>query len=150
MSVPEDKLSEIRDCCIKWQHKTYCTKLELHSLLGKLLYITKRVKSSRPFLNRMLELLRKADKQVKISLTEEFRKDLHWFITFLPKFNGVAFFSHEKICSHIELDASLQGLGAICDNKVYSIAISLGFEQYGIIHLEMLNILVAVRVWVHK
>ena len=150
VSVPEDKRTEIRECCMRWQTKMHCTKCDLQSLLGKLLYITKCVKSSRPFLKRMLELLRQADKQVRISLTEEFRRDLHWFVTFLPKFNGVAFFSHEKICSHIELDASLQGLGAVCDNKVYSIAINLGFEEYGIVHLEMLNILMALRVWGHR
>ena len=97
-------------------------------------------------------MLRKSDKQVKISLTDEFRRDLHWFIKFLPKFNGVAFFSHGKICSHIELDASLQGLGAICDNEVYSMAINTALEEggYGIVNLEMLNILVALRVWGHK
>ena len=54
VSVPEDKLGEIRDCCLRWKNKTYCTKRELQSLLGKLLYKTKCVKSSRPFLNRML------------------------------------------------------------------------------------------------
>ena len=78
--------------------------------------LIKCVKASRPFLNYMLELLRKADKQIKIALTEEFKRDFHWFVTFLPKLNGVAFFSHKKVCSHIEFDASLQGLGAVCDN----------------------------------
>ena len=46
----------------------------------------------------------------------------------------------------------MQGLGAICDNEVYSIAINPALEEggYGIVHLEMLNILVALRVWGHK
>ena len=150
VSVPEDKLDQIRDYCVSWQNRTRCTKRDLQSLLGKLLYVTKCVRSSRPFLNRMLELLRKADKQVKIGLTDEFKRDLHWFVQFLPRFNGVAFFSHDKLHSHIELDASLQGLGAVCDNEVYSIPIDLGFQDLGIVHLEMLNILVALRVWGHR
>ena len=43
----------------------------------------------------------------------------------------------------------MQGLGAICDNEVYSIAITLGFEEYDFstVRLEMLNILVALHVW---
>ena len=53
-------------------------------------------------------------------------RDLNWFTKFLTTFNGVAFFSHDPIYSHIELDASLQGLGAVCDNEVYSIPIALG------------------------
>ena len=44
----------------------------------------------------------------------------------------------------------MQGLGAVCDNEVYSIAIILGFGRYGIIHLEMLNFLVALRVLGHR
>ena len=95
----------------------HCNKHDLQSLLGRLLYVTKCVKASRPFLNRMLELLRQADKQNKIVLTQDFHRDLNWFGQFLTKFNGVAFSSHELVHCHIELDASLQGLGAVCDNK---------------------------------
>ena len=62
----------------------------------------------------------------------------------------VAFFSHSKAHHHIELDASLQGLGAVCDNEVYAITLTLGFMQYQIVHLEMLNILKALRVWDEK
>ena len=50
VSVPEDKLDQIRDCCVSWQNRTCCTKRDLQSLLGKLLYVTKCVRSSRPFL----------------------------------------------------------------------------------------------------
>ena len=46
----------------------------------------------------------------------------------------------------IELDACLEGLGAICQNQVYSIKIPQKFENYSIVHLEMLNIQVALRV----
>ena len=62
----------------------------------------------------------------------------------------MTFFFHKQIHSHIELDASLWGLGAVCDNEVYSIPIDLGFAGYGIVHLEMLNILVALHIWVNK
>ena len=47
----------------------------------------------------------------------------------------------------VELDACLEGLGVICTNQVYSIKIPKNFENYSIVHLEMLNILVALRVW---
>ena len=45
------------------------------------------------------------------------------------------------------MDACLQGLGAVYQNQVYSIQIPKNFENYTIVHLEMLNILVALRVW---
>ena len=128
-------------------YKTQCSKKELQSLLGKLLYITKCVKSSRFFLNRMLDLLRNACKHDTISITDEFRRDLNWFETFTPKFNGTAFFSHISVNHKIELDACLQGLGARWNNSVYAVPLPLGYENMSIVHLEMLNIMVTIRTW---
>ena len=48
----------------------------------------------------------------------------------------------------IELDASLKGLGAIHKNQVYPISLPKGYMDIVIAHLEMLNILVALRSWV--
>ena len=64
----------------------------------------------------------------------------------MPHFNGIAFLNHVPIKKVIELDACLEGLGAIYQNQVYSIRIPKNFENYTIVHLEMLNILVALRV----
>ena len=128
-------------------NRNECTKRQLQSLLGKLLYITKCVRISRPFLNRMLDLLRASDKVNKISLSVEFKRDLNWFLHFLPKFNGKAFISHRQITEEIEPDASLQGLGARWGHQVYTLAIPLGYNDLSIVHFEMLNILVAVRTW---
>ena len=147
VSIPPGKSAEILTECRAWVNKQECTKRQLQSLLGKLLYITKCVRLSRPFLNRMLHLLRSSDKQTKITLTTDFRRDLNWFLEFIPKFNGKAFISHNPVMEEIELDASLQGLGARWGSQVYSIPIPLGYEKMSIVHLEMLNILVAIRVW---
>ena len=95
----------------------------------------------------MLDLLRASDKVNKISLSVEFKRDLNWFLHFLPKFNGKAFISHRQITEEIELDASLQGLGTRWVHQVYTLAIPLGYNDLSIVHLEMLNILVAVRTW---
>ena len=73
--------------------------------------------------------------------------DVQWFANFSHTFNGTAFYKHENFQGDIELDASLQGLGAKCGNYVYAISIPRGYENYNITHLEMLNILVAIRTW---
>ena len=95
----------------------------------------------------MLELLRAHFGQEKIQLTDDFHRDLNWFLKFLPTFNGVSFFKHISIQATIELDACLQGLGAVCNNQIYAIKIPPNFQNYTIVHLEMLNELVAVRLW---
>ena len=41
ISVPKDNLHQIKDICSSWSNKTYCSKRDLQSLLGSLLYITK-------------------------------------------------------------------------------------------------------------
>ena len=98
----------------------------------------------------MLDLLRASDKFTKIILNMEFIRGLNWFLHFLPKFNGKAFISHRQITEEIELDASLQGLGARWGHQVYTLSIPLGYNDFSIVHLEMLNILVAIRTWGHQ
>ena len=71
----------------------------------------------------------------------------NWFSKFLPTFNGISLFDHRPIVFDIELDACLQGLGARCGNQVYALPLPLGYMDLNIVHLEMLNILVALRVW---
>ena len=56
------------------------------------------------------------------------------------------FYLTQAITEEIELDASLQGLGARC-HQVYTISIPLGFKTFTIVYLEMLNTLVAIRTW---
>ena len=48
-------------------------------------------------LNRMLDIKRSADKMAKIVLTTDFKRDLNWFLNFIPKFNGIAFIAHNPI-----------------------------------------------------
>ena len=108
VAVPNKNLTKIKLTCNQWLTKNTCKKKDLQSLLGKLFYITKCVRTSRPFLNRMLDTLRLAHKHDIIHIDTNFKRDLNWFIKFLPRFSGVAFFKHNRILAHVELDASLQ------------------------------------------
>ena len=58
LSIPKNKLMEIKKIIALWQHKKYCSKTQLQSLLGSLLYITECVRYSRFFLNMILHTLR--------------------------------------------------------------------------------------------
>ena len=44
ISIPDEKLKKIVDLCKQWGTKSTCTKTQLQSLLGSLLYITKCVR----------------------------------------------------------------------------------------------------------
>ena len=56
-AIPVDKLDQIMQVCEQWSDKRDCTKNQLQSLLGLLLYVSKCVKPARYFLNRMLQFL---------------------------------------------------------------------------------------------
>ena len=147
ISVPSEKLQKIVQMCHHWTYKCYCTKQELQSLLGMLLYITKCIKPARYFLNRMLQLLKNNHNNTFIQLNSEFASDLDWFNTFLCDYNGVTFYDNKPGFAVIELDACLVGFGGVYDTMVYHLPIPMGFQKYNIAQLELLNILVALKVW---
>ena len=97
VAIPSDKLAEVKDTILKWDYRSHCTKRELQSLLGTLLYVHKCVRPARTFLNRMLDLLRHAPDPSRIALTEDFSRDLRWFKKFLPKYNGISLYTHKNM-----------------------------------------------------
>ena len=92
-------------------------------------------------------MLRSIEDKQMVPVTREAQRDINWFLKFIPKYNGVTFFDQKPIDHSIELDASLQGMGACWGSQVYALQIPLGYMDMSIVHLEMLNILAAVRVW---
>ena len=58
-----------------------------------------------------------------IKLTHAFRRDLHWFDKFLVRYNGVSMHNHRCIDCQVELDACVDGLGALWKNFVYHISL---------------------------
>ena len=147
ISIPEDKLRQIKQNVSEWQSKHSCTRRQLQSLLGHLIYLHKCVRPSRYFVNRMLDLLRANYNSQTIRITPEFQRDLRWFTKFLDTYNGVSIYDHAPVKHVIELDACLTGLGGRCDNLVYHLALPLGYNNLNIVHLEMVNILLAVRLF---
>ena len=147
IAIPDDKLRQIVDVVNDWEAKNYCSKRQLQSLLGHLLYVHKCVKPSRIFLHRMLELLRKNYDKNSITLTHEFKRDLRWFQRFLATYNGVSFFHHRVADGILQLDACMTGLGGTWGRFVYHLPLENHLKNLGIVHLEMINILVALRIF---
>ena len=154
VAIPDEKMRQIKKSVIDWQNKVTCSKRQLQSLLGQLLYIHKCVRPARIFLNRMLDLLRQNYDANTIKLTQAFRRDLRWFTKFVDKYNGVSMYNHRRVDHVIELDACLDGLGGVWKNYVYHIPIPRHYLGLTIVHLEMINILVALKIfgpfWANK
>lgn len=99
MSVPPEKVTEIKSEIGLWVRRTTITKKDLQSLLGKLFWISKVVQHSRPFMGRLLGQLRTMSNlkdSMKVKLTDESRKDILWWRHYLDSFNGINMIINEE------------------------------------------------------
>ena len=92
-------------------------------------------------------MLRDNYDQTKIFITSEFHKDLAWFNSFLSHYNGVTYYEQQNCQFEVHLDACLTGLGGSYESMVYALPIPKDFMNYNIAHLEILNIVVALKDW---
>ena len=135
MSVPGDKLQEIRAELELWKRKTTSDRKGLQSILGKLFWISRVVVYSRPFMGRLLQQLRDmkdVKAGAKVPLSMESKKDILWWMTYLRTFNGVSVIINDhdthqtleqlitspyKVCAG---DATLWGGGAWYGKQFWS------------------------------
>ena len=150
LSVDSEKLADIAQHCEFCSQKTFLSKRAFQSLLGKLFYINKCVRPARFFMNRMLQLFRSKGHKKIIKLLVDFFADLQWFVRFLTEFNGVTLINKPLVdgCENIHLDACLDGIGAVWEDRCYASRIPTFYDFVPhITHLEMINLVVAMTVW---
>ena len=116
-------------------------------IIAGFLAITKCVCPAQFFLDQMLQVLTDGHACKHICRANDFHKYLNWLNTYLSLYNVVTFYDNKQVHATFALDACLSGLGAVYQNMVYALPIPQGFCNYTIIHLEMLNIVVALKVW---
>ena len=100
------------------------------------------------FLRRLIDLSTSiTNLNHHISLSSEARADIHWWIDFLPSWNGVEFIQQDLVTSHslrLFTDASLLGFGTVYRSHWIS-----SFSHHHINFLELFAILAAVFSWGH-
>lgn len=153
MHIPQEKIEEIRvllDGCL---HRTHLRVKELQSLLGKLHFASQCVRPGRLFVSRMLDTLRSATGKV-VMVDSEFLKDVEWWRQAIEHANKCFLLDHvqlQQADAQLHLDACLTGCGAIHMDEYYHAVFPREVtEGKSIVHLEMLNIVVATRLWSHS
>ena len=153
MSIGAKKCSELKSDLVFWSWKTVASKQEIQSILGKLMWVSKAVKNSRAFVNRIIAELKKLKSQKdKTLLSPEIRKDLVWWLKFMETFNGVELLiSSSKVSFHVAGDACPMGLGSWNSEKAeyFSQMFPLKLQDPLIpIHMkEFLCVILAVKLW---
>ena len=92
MSIPPEKVAEVREEVSLWRKKSSASKKSLQQLLGKLFWVSRCVRFSRGFMGRLLTQLQHMhtlpdNKKAKLSVGS--REDILWWDRYLRRFNGV-------------------------------------------------------------
>ena len=153
MSIPELKLSEISEYVKTWETRRTASRKDVQSLMGFLNFVGGVSPPTRVYSNRILNFLREMPKHGEVRVTQELREDVSFFAELMPRFNGVTVLDKSLVpCSDkLEVDSCLSGCGGICSGEFYSRTFPNAVlnAEHHISHLEMLNLVVACRVWSH-
>ena len=154
ISVAPHRLREIRQELKKWCDKAQYTRKQLESLLGKLQFVSNCVCPGRLLVFRLRNALRETGPGWH-PVTREMYKDIKWWWTFLPQYNTVSIMWMEQVTTPdtlVATDACLGGLGGQCGSEYFHVGVPEEFrlQQMGIVHLELLTLLVALKKWKHR
>ncbi len=106
---------------------------QLLSLIGKLTFISRVVKSGRTFLRRLIDRAKRTRYlHHRVSLDQATRQDIEWWIQYLPTWNGISVFCDSLWSSngdlHLWTDASDTGIGGFFGSEWFSVMFT---ESYG-------------------
>ena len=121
-SIPPAKMAQLKDTLFTWLSKKTCTKRQLQSLCGQLLWVARCVQHSRCFIGRLLAGLRTlAEQHHKMSLTPEMLLDIVWWYAYIKEFNGVSFMIDPlNVTLSYAGDACKAGGGGFFDSEYWS------------------------------
>ena len=89
MEISSDKIKEIQQEVGRWLTKTAAKQKMVESLIGKLQFVAKCVRSGRIFLSRLIQCIRGMDRRYLYTIPQEARKDIVWWGRFIQAYNGV-------------------------------------------------------------
>ena len=150
--LPTVKFSELLSLLSEWYDRKKCTKMELLSLIGKLSFAAKLVQPGRIFLRRLIDLNTTVrELHHHISINREARRDIEWWLEFLPKWNAQSIILEQNRTASPDLelytDASTVGYGAIYKTHWFNGPWPEQFASNSIPWKELFTIYAAFFVW---
>lgn len=151
LRISVERLLEISSLLKEWENRTFCSKRQLLSLIGKLTFCSKVIKCGKTFTRRLIELSKKAQYlHQKLYISKYAQMDIAWWSSSLEKCNGVCMFPTEWISDevlHMFTDASDQAIAATFGNEWFYrcfVGRYAHFRQKSITYRELLALVVAV------
>lgn len=154
LSLPPEKLSDFYNLLCDFKSKHRASKTQLESLIGKLNWSCQVIKGGRTFLRRLIDLKNTLKQsQHKAILSEDFQKDLDWWIDFIHVFNGSVKFVDSKPVTNLQTDACQHGGGAFFDSDFFYINWKLDLPAVADFHInlkETITLILAIFRWHRK
>ena len=156
LTLPESKLSEIKEALQAAINKTKLTKRELQCLAGRLNFAARVIYGGRTFLRRLIDSINTLKRpHHHTRLTQTLRKDLYWWIEFMDTFNGITFFVdwEPQPLDQFSTDACLTGGAGHFHQDWFYVNWALDHPQvqeYHINKLELYTVLLSLRRWQHQ
>lgn len=154
LEITPERLLEIMELIQDWLTKSHATKKQLQSLLGKLNFVSSCVRPGRIFVQRLLKFLRKiyTSSAHLHSLPDYIKRDLCWWKTFLPVYNGISMMAVNEWSepdNMLATDACLSGCGGVFGGQYFHAEFPeiIKNKHLHINELEMLTIVVALKIW---
>ena len=152
IGITPARRSEIMKELEGWRWKTVVTRRDLECLIGKLQFLSNCVRSGCLFVSRLLNEMKGMQRGVWYDVTEEARKDILWWYSFLPQFKGTSvmwMLNCAEMDAEMSVDACLVGAGGLCENTYYRLRFPKHIlaKKHSIVHLEMWAVIIAIRAW---
>ena len=121
LSISQERMHEIIGLLKEWQSKRSCTKRQLLSLIGKLSFAARVIRSGRTFLRRLIDLSKKAKYlHHRLKLNVSAKRDMRWWLDCIASHNGVTIFPtdwNESNHSVMYSDASDQACAFVWNGR---------------------------------
>ena len=156
LSLPMPKLEELKTLTQSWLTRRKCTKRQLLSLVGKLVFAARVVPVGRFFIRRLIDLSCSVQQlNHHIHLNAEARADIHWWQAFLPVWNGKSIFLQSSWTSNEQMElytdaSSTHGYGACFQQEWFRQDWLPHQVDQDIQWKELYAILVAAATWGHR
>lgn len=159
ISLPEDKVQDIRDVMAKFEGKKRVSYKLFMKLVGKLSFAAKCVRAARSFLRRMWDQVKgwklRGVKKKQVKLGTTFWEDFKWWKEMLDDFvnnkKAVSFWQTDStdlyFDSEVATDASGYGLGAVWGQEHFSYCWNARQKQNSINWKELRTVILAAEKW---
>ena len=151
LSLPKKKICEFESLVNDILSKKRISLKKLQSLAGKLNWAASVVRGGRTYLRRILDMMRPLKQsRHKLIISNEMRKDLVWWSTYLHTFNGKKFLTYAPVVHFVYVDACDDGGACFYNGDWQYVNWRIDYPDMAVAHInvkEAFMVVLAVRRW---